>query len=153
MVNTWRSGIAWPTANELNELGLAFGNHHTHDGDGFKSRHTICCRVWVRRSVQCWHGGVKTARYLTKQGVTRRQRDSLVAGNDEELTAVGVGASVGHGEDSGASVSVVEVLILKLHSVDGLSAGSVSPGEVSALGHEAGDDSVPDASLEVEGLA
>ena len=28
-------------------IDLAFGNHHTHDGDGFKSWHSVCCRIWV----------------------------------------------------------------------------------------------------------
>ena len=47
----------------------------------------------------------------------------------------------------------VEVLIGELVSVDGLSTGSVSIGEVATLGHEAWDDSVEVAALEVEGLS
>ena len=46
-----------------------------------------------------------------------------------------------------------EVLIRELSSVDGLTTGSVSSGEVSTLGHESRDNSVPDTSLEVEGLS
>ena len=42
-------------------------------------------------------------------------------GADKELAAVGVGAGVGHGEDSGSGVLQLEVLVLKLVAVDGLS--------------------------------
>ena len=71
----------------------------------------------------------------------------------EELGSVGVGASVGHGEDAGADVLVFEVLIGELHAVDGLATSTVSGGEITTLGHEAGDDSVEGATLVVEGLA
>ena len=51
----------------------------------------------------------------------------------EELGPVGVGAGVGHGKDARAGVLQLEVLILELHSVDGLAASAVPGGEVSAL--------------------
>ena len=47
----------------------------------------------------------------------------------------------------------LEVLVRELLAVDGLAAGAVAAGEVSALAHEVGDDSVEDAVLVVEGLA
>ena len=72
---------------------------------------------------------------------------------EEELRSVSVGTSVGHGEDTGTVVLVDEVLIGELSSVDGLTTGTVSDGEVTTLGHESRDDSVPDTSLEVEGLS
>ena len=72
---------------------------------------------------------------------------------EEELRSVGVGTSVGHGEDTGTVVLVDEVLIGDLSAVDGLTTGTVSNGEVTTLGHETGDNSVPDTSLEVEGLS
>ena len=68
---------------------------------------------------------------------------------EEELRSVGVGTSVGHGEDTGTVVLVDEVLIGELSSIDGLTTGTVSDGEVTTLGHESRDDSVPDTSLEV----
>ena len=49
------------------------------------------------------------------------------------LASVGVGAGVGHGKDARAGVLQLEVLILELHSVDGLAASAVPGGEVSAL--------------------
>lgn len=52
---------------------------------------------------------------------------------DEELRAIGVGPSVGHGQDASSSVPQAEVLILKLAAVDGLSAGSIVVGEVATL--------------------
>ena len=72
---------------------------------------------------------------------------------EEELRSVGVGTSVGHGEDTGTVMLVNEVLIGELSSVDGFTSGTVSNSEISTLCHEARDDSVPDAALEVEGLS
>ena len=58
-----------------------------------------------------------------------------LVGAQEELRAVGVGAGVGHGKDSRASVLQLEVLILELHSVDGLVTSAVPGSEVSTLGN------------------
>ncbi len=41
---------------------------------------------------------------------------------DEELTAIGVGPSIGHGEQSRLLVRELKGFILKLSSVDGLSS-------------------------------
>jgi hypothetical protein len=41
-------------------------------------------------------------------------------GGDEELGAVGVGSSVGHGEEAGGGVLEGEVLVGELLTVDGL---------------------------------
>jgi len=71
---------------------------------------------------------------------------------EEELTAVGVGTSVGHGEHSWLGVLQLEVLILELGAIDGFSAGAVVVGEVAALAHEPGDDSVERRVLEAEAL-
>jgi len=75
-----------------------------------------------------------------------------LGGADEELGAVGVGTSVGHGEDAGAVVLELEVLILELVAVDGLSSSAVVVGEVTALAHEVGDDPVEGAALVAEAL-
>lgn len=45
-----------------------------------------------------------------------------------------------------------EVLVLELGPVDRLATGAVSGGEVAALAHEAGDDSVESRALVVQGL-
>ena len=71
----------------------------------------------------------------------------------EELRAVGVGTSVGHGEDASASVSVGEVLVLELATEDGLATAAIASGEIATLGHEAGDNTMELAALEVEVLA
>ena len=72
---------------------------------------------------------------------------------EEELGAVGAWASVGHRKNALSSVLVLEVLISELGAVDGFTASTVAASEVTALGHEAGNNSVEDRSLEVEGLA
>jgi len=72
---------------------------------------------------------------------------------EEELGSVRSGAGVSHGEDTGASVLVDEVLVSEFFAVDGLATSAVSAGEVATLGHEASDNAVESASLEVEGLA
>lgn len=71
-------------------------------------------------------------------------------GGDEELGSVGVGSSIGHGEESRPGVLELEVLVSELLSVDGLSSGSVVFSEVAALEHELGDDSVEAGSLVAE---
>jgi len=70
----------------------------------------------------------------------------------EELASVGVGAGIGHGEDSRTGVLQLEVLVLELHPVDGLAAGAVPGGEVAALAHEVGDDAVEAGPLEAISL-
>ena len=77
------------------------------------------------------------------------------AGNsaNEELGSVGVGTSIGHGKNTRASVLVDEVLILELHAINALSSSSITIGEITTLEHELGNDSVEDASLEMQGLS
>ncbi len=70
----------------------------------------------------------------------------------EELGAVSVGAGVGHRENTSTCVSVGEVLIFESATVDGLTAATIASGEVTSLGHEAGNDTMELAALEVEGL-
>jgi hypothetical protein len=66
---------------------------------------------------------------------------------DEELTAVGARAAVGHGQDTGASVLERAVeLVLELAAPDGLSTTTGTSG-VTALQHEAGDDAVEDDAV------
>lgn len=78
-------------------------------------------------------------------------------GRDEKLRSVGVLARVGHAQHTGGVVGDVELVlipfVLEFFAVDGLSAGSVAPGEVTSLAHESRDDSVEDTSLVVEWLA
>ena len=77
------------------------------------------------------------------------------AGNegDEELRAVGVGASVGHGKEERLGVVSVEVLIGDLGAIDRLSTSAVLGGKITTLSHEISDDSVEGAALVAEGLA
>lgn len=70
-----------------------------------------------------------------------------VNSGDEELRAVGVGTSVGHGEETRAGVLLGEVLIRELSTVDRLTTGTVEVGEVTTLEHELGDDTVENRVL------
>lgn len=63
-------------------------------------------------------------------------------GGDEKLGSIGVGASVGHGQDSRAGVLEDEVLVSKLLTVDGLSTSAIVVCEVTSLQHEVGDHPV-----------
>lgn len=66
---------------------------------------------------------------------------------DKELGAIGVGPSVGHGENTWSSVLQFEVLIRKSGAVDGLPASAIVVGEVSTLTHKLWDDSVEDGTF------
>mmetsp|Transcript_7958 Transcript_7958/g.9232 ORF Transcript_7958/g.9232 Transcript_7958/m.9232 type:complete len:221 (-) Transcript_7958:115-777(-) len=95
---------------------------------------------------------VHTINNLAEDGVLSIQPLSL-DGSDEELATVGVLASVGHGEDTRPSVLAQKVLVFELGSVNGLTASSITPGEITSLKHEVGDDSVEDGVLVVKRLA
>jgi hypothetical protein len=61
---------------------------------------------------------------------------------NEELGAVGILASVGHGQKTRLGVLDFEVLISELLAVNGLATGAIALGEVTTLEHETGDHTV-----------
>ena len=78
-----------------------------------------------------------------------------LAGAHEELAAVGVGPSVGHGQASFTCVLArlaSEAFIFKLVSVNRLSTSAVVVGEVAALAHEAWDHTVEARALVAKAL-
>ena len=89
---------------------------------------------------------------LTKDDMSAIQPRCLLEG-DEELGAVCVGTSVGHGEKVGAGVLEVEVLVLEFHAIDRFSTGAVAVGEVATLSHELWDNSVEVAAHVVKEFA
>ncbi len=67
-------------------------------------------------------------------------------GADEKLRTVGVLASIGHGQDAGAGMLVLEVLVLELVAVDGFPTTAVTRGEIAALQHKLGNHAVKRAA-------
>ncbi len=75
---------------------------------------------------------------------------------DKELGAVGVGASVGHGEATEAGVLsslALEGLIGKRGTINGLTTSTISIREVPALAHKVVDDAMKHSTFVVKGLA
>lgn len=70
----------------------------------------------------------------------------------EELGTIGVGSSIGHGQNARASVTEGEVLIGELWAIDGLPTCAVASSEVATLTHEVGDHTVEGAPLVAEAL-
>jgi len=70
----------------------------------------------------------------------------------EELGAVGPGASVRHGENTGTGVLELEVLISELSAIDGLASSAVVVGEVTTLAHELRNHTVEGAALVAKAL-
>jgi len=77
---------------------------------------------------------------------------SGLGGAEEELRAVGVRTSVGHGQNTRTSVLQGKVLVSKLGTIDGLAASAVVVGKVAALAHEVRDNAVEGAALVAESL-
>lgn len=75
-----------------------------------------------------------------------------LCGGDEELTSVGVGSSVGHGEAE-RFVLKLEVFVIELVSKDRSSSSSISSCEITTLDHEVRDDSMEGAALELQSLS
>ena len=71
----------------------------------------------------------------------------------EELRSIGVGAGVCHGQIASSSVLLVKVFIGEGRAINRLTADARSVSEISALSHEAWDDTVESGALEVEWLA
>jgi len=71
----------------------------------------------------------------------------------EELRSVGVGTSVGHRQDTRASMLEGEVLVGEFLTVDGLTTSTVSASEVTTLAHELRDHTMERGTLEVERAA
>lgn len=71
---------------------------------------------------------------------------------DKELGTIGVGACIGHREDSGSSVLQNEVFVGEFLTIDGLATSAIVVREVSALEHEIGDYAVECGALVAEAL-
>lgn len=54
------------------------------------------------------------------------------------LRTVGVGTSIGHGQDAWSGVLEGEVLISKLLTIDGLTTSAITSGEVTTLRNQKG---------------
>lgn len=89
---------------------------------------------------------------LSKDDVSSIQPRGILE-QDEELRAIRILASIGHGQHATSSVLDLKVLIIKLGTVDGLATRAVLVLEITALRHESGDDAMENAALVAEALA
>jgi hypothetical protein len=94
---------------------------------------------------------VQTLHHLSKDHMLAIQPLGF-DGAEEKLAAIGVGSSVGHGEDPGTGVLQLEVLVLELITVNGLASSAVVVGEVATLAHKLRNDAVEGGGLEAEAL-
>lgn len=95
--------------------------------------------------------GLATFNQLTKNNVMAVQPWTWDSG-DEELGAVGVWAGIRHRKLTRLGVLDVEVLVLELVAVDGLTAVAVEVGDVTTLDHEPWNDSVEDGVFVAKAL-
>jgi len=70
----------------------------------------------------------------------------------KELASVGVGAGIGHGENTGSGMLLDEVFIGEFVAVNRLASGAIPPGEVASLAHKPGDDTMELGSRVAEAL-
>lgn len=71
---------------------------------------------------------------------------------DKELSAIGIPSSISHRQHTSTSVLKVEVLIVKLATIDTVTTSTISALEITTLNHKVGDDPVELGSLVTETL-
>jgi len=71
---------------------------------------------------------------------------------EEELRAVSVGPGISHGKDARPGVLQFKVFVFEFVPIDRLAPGPVPGGEVAALAHETGNDSMERTALEPKPL-
>ena len=75
--------------------------------------------------------------HLSEHDMLPIQPGGLHSG-DEELRSVGVAPGIGHGQPAGSEVLQLEVLVLELVAIDGLSA---SPSNINVITQRSKDES------------
>lgn len=95
-------------------------------------------------TLDCLNGSL-TAADSSKNDVSAIKPSSGNSG-DEELRTIGVGTSISHGQAEGL-VLELEVFVFEAPAIDGTASGTVRVGEISALDHEVGNDSVENGVL------
>lgn len=114
--------------------------------------HNLLCGLARLRAVRFdLLDNIQALNNFAKDNVLVIQPGGLHRAN-EELRAVGIGASVGHWEDAGSGVLQAEVLIGELVAIDGLASSAIVIGEIAALAHEVWNDAMETGALIAEAL-
>lgn len=116
------------------------------------SDNNFCIGTAIRSAISLnLANNIHTLNNIAKDNMLAVQPGSLNSAK-EELGAIGVRSSIGHGQDARAGVTQSEVLISKLGAIDGLPTSAIAGCEVTTLTHEVGDHTMETAALVAEAL-
>merc|ERR1719244_2389345 len=125
--------------------------------DAFLAHSTVCdynfLRSFPRLGAKTFNllDDIHSLHNLAKHHMLPVQALSLSSA-EEELGPIGVGASISHGQNARSGVLQLEILILKLGTIDRLATCAISCSEVTSLAHEVRNHPVERRSLESEPL-
>ncbi|KAK6539314.1 hypothetical protein TWF694_009548 [Orbilia ellipsospora] len=121
------------------------------DGTRLRDDHLLLKSTALGSEALNGRDDIHTINNLAEDDVSAIEPAGDNSGN-EKLGTVGVLAGIGHAQQTWLGVLDLEVLIGELLAVDGLATGAIALGEVTALKHELGDDTVESGALVAEAV-